>query len=75
MSNIDIRKATIEDAALILRFVTELAIYEKAEQEVKATLADIQGSLFAADSSTQALICSIDNMPVGFAVYFFNYST
>lgn len=75
MSNINIRKATIEDSALILRFVTELAIYEKAEHQVTATLTDIQGSLFAANSSTQALICTIDNTPVGYAIYFFNYST
>jgi GNAT superfamily N-acetyltransferase len=75
MSNIEIRKASIEDSTLILRFVTELAIYEKAEHEVKATLSDIQKSLFASDLKTQAVICNIDNKPVGFAVYFFNYST
>lgn len=75
MSVIEIRKATIEDAALILRFVTELAIYEKAENEVIATEFDIQKSLFATDSKTKAVICNINNEPVGFAVYFFNYST
>ena len=75
MSVIEIRKATIEDAALILRFVTELAIYEKAEHEVIATEFDIQKSLFDTDSKTKAVICNINNEPVGFAVYFFNYST
>lgn len=75
MSNIEIRKATIEDSSLILRFVTELAIYEKAEHEVKATQSDIQESLFGSDSKTKAVICNINNEPVGFAVYFFNYST
>lgn len=75
MSNIEIREATIEDSSLILRFVTELAIYEKAEHEVKATQSDIQESLFGSDSKTKAVICYIDNKPVGFAVYFFNYST
>lgn len=72
---IEIRKATIEDSALILEFVTELAIYEKAENEVIATELDIQKSLFATDSTTKAVICNINNEPVGFAVYFFNYST
>ena len=72
---IEIRQATVEDSALILRFVTELAIYEKAENEVIATKSDIESSLFASDSSTKAVICSINNEPIGFAVYFFNYST
>lgn len=75
MSNIEIRKATIEDSSLILRFVTELAIYEKAENEVKATQSDIQESLFGSGSNTEAVICIIDSKPIGFAVYFFNYST
>ena len=71
----EIRQATVEDSALILRFVTELAIYEKAENEVIATESDIENSLFASDSITKAVICSINNEPIGFAVYFFNYST
>lgn len=75
MSAIEIRQATTEDSARILRFVTELAIYEKAEQEVLATESDIRESIFGRDSTTHAVICNIDNKPVGFAVYFFNYST
>jgi len=75
MTTISIRPATAEDAALILRFITDLAIYEKAEHEVIATESLIRESLFASDSGTQALICHIDDEPVGFAVYFFNYST
>ncbi|MGB3596771.1 MAG: GNAT family N-acetyltransferase [Pseudomonas neustonica] len=75
MPSVDIREATIDDSALILRFVTELAIYEKAEHEVIATEADIKKSLFAQDSTTHAVICSSNNQPIGYAVYFFNYST
>jgi GNAT superfamily N-acetyltransferase len=71
----EIRQATAEDSALVLGFITELAIYEKAENEVTATVSDIENSLFGGNSSTKAVICSIDNVPVGFAVYFFNYST
>jgi len=72
---IEIRKATAEDSALILRFVKELAIYEKAEKEVVATVSDIKISLFDGNSTTHAVICNIDNLPAGFAVYFLNYST
>lgn len=75
MPDIEIRQATAEDAALVLRFITELAIYEKAENEVIANESDIKNTLFGGDSSTRAVICSIDKLPVGFAVYFFNYST
>ena len=66
--------ATDADIALILGFITELAIYERAEDQVVATAADIRKSLFEARSA-HALICSVDGEPAGFAVYFFNYST
>jgi GNAT superfamily N-acetyltransferase len=72
---IDIRPAEIGDAALILRFITELAIYEKAEHEVVATEADIRKALFSGDGPARALVCSVDGVPAGFAVYFFNFST
>ena len=75
MPVIKIEEATIDDSALILRFVKELARYEKAEHEVVATESDIEKSLFGQDSTTHAVICSVNNEPVGFAVYFFNYST
>lgn len=72
---VEIRPATSEDATLILRFITDLAIYENAEDEVIATESDIRNSLFADDSTASALICSLNNEAIGFAVYFFNYST
>jgi len=73
--SIHIRNATIEDASLILHFVTELAIYEKAEHEVIANIEDIQKTLFGEHSSAHALICELDEKPIGYAVYFYNYST
>lgn len=72
---IDIRPATPEDAELILRFITDLAIYEKAEHEVKTDAAGIRDSLFAEGSTAHGLICENDGQPIGYAVYFFNYST
>lgn len=73
--NITIRPAHREDAALILRFITELAIYEKAGDQVAATVESIEASLFGEDSPARALICEVDGEPAGYAVYFFNYST
>jgi GNAT superfamily N-acetyltransferase len=74
-STIDIRPARKDDAPLILGFIRELAIYEKAEHEVLATEAHIRQTLFGAEPQARALICRVDGMAAGFAVYFFNYST
>ncbi|SFW25236.1 L-amino acid N-acyltransferase YncA [Pseudomonas sp. NFACC19-2] len=71
----NIRPATPDDAELILRFITDLAIYEKAEHEVKTDAAGIRDSLFAEGSTAHGLICENDGQPIGYAVYFFNYST
>lgn len=70
-----IRSATADDAELILRFITDLAIYEKAEHEVKTDVAGIRDSLFGESSTTHGLICEQDGVAIGFAVYFFSYST
>jgi GNAT superfamily N-acetyltransferase len=72
---IHIRSAAVDDAALILRFITELAVYEKAEHEVVATVHDIEASLFSDGATAKALICEMNGEPVGFSVYFFSYST
>jgi GNAT superfamily N-acetyltransferase len=73
--SLHIRPATVEDSALILRFIIDLAIYEKAEHEVKTDAIGIQASLFGADSTAYGLICELDGVAIGYAVYFFNYST
>ena len=75
MNDIKIREATIDDSSLILKFVKELAEFERAASEVSATVEDIRKSIFGADSTVHALICSMDAKPIGFAVYFYNYST
>lgn len=72
---LQIREATRADAKVILGFITELAIYEKAEHEVLADVSDIERSLFDEASPAKALICLLDDQPIGFAVYFLSYST
>ncbi|HEY0122134.1 MAG TPA: GNAT family N-acetyltransferase [Rhizobium sp.] len=72
---ITIRPAQLSDSELILRFIRELAEYEKAADEVEATTASIEESLFGPQSVTHAVICEIDGEPVGFAVWFYTYST
>jgi GNAT superfamily N-acetyltransferase len=72
---ISIRAAGIGDVPLLLQFIRELAIYEKAEDQVEATPDTLARSLFGPDSPSRALVCEQDGRAVGFAVYFFNYST
>lgn len=50
--NVEIKPATIKDAALILDMIIELAEYEKARHEVKASVTDIENSLFGENSNT-----------------------
>lgn len=75
MSQLTIRSATINDCQQILGFITELAIYEKAEHEVESTVADLEKTLFGDGATAHCVICENESGPVGFAVYFFNYST
>lgn len=70
-----IRPARVEDAALLLELIRELAIYEKLEREVSATEAALRESLFGERPHAQALIAELEGSPVGFALYFHNYST
>ena len=46
MSEIIIREASLNDAELLLTFIKELAIYEKAEHEVHATVETIKETMF-----------------------------
>lgn len=75
MNNYTIRPAQQADASLILNFIVELARYEKAEDEVEASEEDIRNTLFGDKATSHCLICENDGQPVGFAVYFYNYST
>ena len=70
-----IRPAVKSDTATILHFIRELAIYEKAEHEAKATEEHIHRTLFNEQPKAHAIICELDGEAIGFAVYFFSYST
>ncbi|MDD1959299.1 MAG: GNAT family N-acetyltransferase [Pseudomonas capeferrum] len=73
--SLTIRPAVRTDAAQILAFITELADYERARHEVVASVDDIERSLFDEGSTVHSLICERDGLAVGFAVYFYSYST
>ena len=72
---IAIRAATPSDVPLILRFVRELAEYEKLTHQVTATEALFHAHLFGLRKVAEAMIVEMDGKPVGFALYFYNFST
>lgn len=72
---VTVRPAVAADAPLIHSFIRALAEYEKLLHEVEATEADIAGALFGAHPRLFCDIAEADGQPVGFAVWFYNYST
>ncbi|MBN8587883.1 MAG: GNAT family N-acetyltransferase [Rhodothermia bacterium] len=70
-----IRSATPQDIPVILRFITELADYEKLRHEVVATEAALQHSLFGERPYAEVVLALEADIPVGFALFFHNYST
>ncbi|BBS21555.1 hypothetical protein WP5W18E06_20920 [Klebsiella quasipneumoniae] len=73
--SITIRQATPDDATAIYDMIYELAVYEKAPEEVVTTAEEIRETLFASSSKTEALICEVAGKAVGYAVFFTSYST
>jgi GNAT superfamily N-acetyltransferase len=70
-----VRPASARDAADVLRLVRELAEYERAPHEVVATEADFLRDGFGPEPLFHVLVAERDERVVGFALYFFAYST
>jgi GNAT superfamily N-acetyltransferase len=68
--------ATKKDIPLIRELILELAEYERAKPgEAPVTEQDLARTLFGDDPAAEVLIAYLDNEPVGFALFFHNYST
>jgi len=70
-----IRPAEPRDVSQILRFVRELAAYEREPDAVVATEAMLDEALFGARRAAEAVIAERDGVALGFALYFYNFST
>ena len=70
-----IRPATPADVALILRLVRELAEFEREPEAVVATEEMLAAALFGERPAAEAVIAELDGAPVGFALFFQNFST
>jgi GNAT superfamily N-acetyltransferase len=67
--------ATEHHVALLLRFIRELAVYEKLAGEVAATEDMLRASLFGPRPAAEAVLAYVGDEPVGFAVFFQTFST
>ncbi|MBI4923466.1 MAG: GNAT family N-acetyltransferase [Devosia nanyangense] len=72
---VTIRDAARGDVPLILKFVTDLAAYEKLSHEAKATEADLERELFGAAPRVFCQIAEHEGAPAGFALWFYTFST
>jgi GNAT superfamily N-acetyltransferase len=75
MSDLEIKQATIEDVPVILGFINGLAEYEKLEHEVVATEEILRHTLFGPRPYAEVVIGYYQGQPVGFALFFHNFST
>lgn len=67
--------ASERDVSVVLRMIRALAEYERLADEVTATEADLCDSLFGKTRGAEVLLAYVGPEPVGFAVFFRNYST
>ena len=70
-----IRKAQKIDSGLILEFIKALAEYEKMTELVVSTIQDIEMNLFGDKPVAEVIFGEFQGKAVGFALYFYNYST
>lgn len=75
MPRVEIRSATPADAGIIYGFIRALADYEKLLHEVEASEADVAAALFGESPRAFCDIAEADGKPVGFALWFYSYST
>ena len=75
VTDFQIRSAHLEDVPVILQLIRDLATYERAPHEVIATEEQLVDVLFGDRPVAEVLLAFERESPVGFAVYFYNFST
>ena len=74
-SDYEIRPARVDDVPVILELIRDLATYERAPDEVTATEEQLVDVLFGERPAAEVLLAFEGKSPVGFAVFFYNFST
>ena len=75
IADFQIRSARVEDVPIILELIRDLATYERAPEEVTATEEQLVDVLFGERPAAEVLLAFEGNLAVGFAIYFYNFST
>jgi GNAT superfamily N-acetyltransferase len=70
-----LRFATPDDVSTILRFIRELAEFEREADKVVATEALLHEAMFGERPVAEAVIAEMDGKPLGMALFFHNFST
>jgi len=73
--NINIRVATAQDCPALLELIHELALYEKAPQEVTVTLEEFIEAGFGEKPVWKSFVAEVSGKVIGFALYYIRYST
>jgi len=73
--SVTVRPAEPSELSLVLEFIRELAAYERLEHEVQATTADLAVALFGPRPCAEVVFACLESQPVGFALFFQNFST
>jgi GNAT superfamily N-acetyltransferase len=73
--NVVIRRAVAEDCDRLMDLIRELAVYEKAPEEVTVTLDHFMESGFGTNPVWWAFVAEVDGRVEGFALYYIRYST
>jgi GNAT superfamily N-acetyltransferase len=74
-STITLRPATSTDAETLFALILALAEYEKLSHQVTGSVATLQQHLFGDRPYAEAVLAELDGKAVGFALFFYNYST
>jgi GNAT superfamily N-acetyltransferase len=74
-ASVNLREAVREDVPLILRFIRKLSVFDGAPDAVEATEERLEQTLFADPPLAHVVFAELDGKEVGFASYFFTYST
>ncbi|MBE9064755.1 GNAT family N-acetyltransferase [cf. Phormidesmis sp. LEGE 11477] len=75
MAAYKIRSATPADVLAIFELITALSEYEKLAHEMVGTPEDLHQGLFAKKPVAEAIVAEVDGKTVGFALFFYNFST
>jgi GNAT superfamily N-acetyltransferase len=75
MKDFRIRPAAVADVPIILQLIRDLATYERAPNDVTATEEQLVDVLFGKKPAAEVLLAFEGETPIGFAVFFHNFST